>query len=226
MWRGVSDGCPICKRFLGSQHRESRSQMQSSSETWPLIILVPDRAVQDVRFRYGVIYVRKRIPSLAPIPLGDFMSPDSNDCSSWILCELARVIVRRWAFSRGQSISLSPPLSILSSKVGGSGCGGSLVASGPGGRVVSRGYCRESCSSDCTRVGGEWRPCSQSLPRRRHACLPHRFPELRMRHSCQYRQNAVANGIHRLATSNALLPQSPEQQIVVQEEEANCWVSR
>ena len=78
-------------------------------------------------FRYGVIYVRKWIDRLYSVTL---VTPDFNNCSSRILRGMARVVISGRAFSRGDSISLSPPLSILSSIVNDGGCGSSLVASG------------------------------------------------------------------------------------------------
>jgi hypothetical protein len=94
--RGPSGGDPIRKRFLGSEDRESRIRIRSPSETWTLIILVPDRVSQDMYFRYGVIYVRKWKRSVSapfvPIPLGDSRP-------SWILYELARAAILRWRLS-------------------------------------------------------------------------------------------------------------------------------
>ena len=69
---GPSGGGPIHKRFLGTQ-----------TETRALITLVPDRVVQDVYFRYGVIYVRKWVTSVSA-PFAP-TTPDSNNHSNRIL---------------------------------------------------------------------------------------------------------------------------------------------
>ena len=87
--RGLSGGGSIHKEFPGSKDQVLPTDMEP---TRTLIILVP---AKDACFRYDVLHVRKRKPSVSasfiPIPLGDTRDP--NNRSSWVLRGLARVVM-------------------------------------------------------------------------------------------------------------------------------------
>ena len=75
---GPSNGSPIRKRFLGSEDRKSCPRMRSPCESRTLIILVPDRVVQDMYLRYGVIYAREWESSVSA-PFAFILLVDTRD---------------------------------------------------------------------------------------------------------------------------------------------------